>query len=234
MVVAHRPGPDMNTNILALSPHYDDAVWSAGAHLAALARTGHKVTVVTVFTKPPPPGILTAHDAKCGTWPDSNTAVADRRRENIRACTVLGVADLDGPFGDSQYGDVTTDNDVAAWLEPLTGGRTRLVAPLGIGHPDHRVVGDAARRAARRLNLPFTVYEEVPTRVWDPPEPVHLIDSLIEGDWAVQPPGIDTPTGDDYATKLAAAECYTSQVDPDIRRVLTVPERLWDLTWEAT
>jgi LmbE family N-acetylglucosaminyl deacetylase len=218
--------------VLAISPHYDDAIWSAGAHLAALVRTGTPVMIVTVFATPPPANMLTAHDAKCGTWPDSATAVAARRRENIRACTVTGASDLDGPFSDSQYGTVTTENDVCAWLEPLARSYNRIIAPLGTGHPDHRVVGDAARRAVRRLGLPLTVYEEIPTRVWDPPEPVHLIDSLLER-WAQAAPSIETPTAADYATKAAASECYTSQVDPDIRRVLAVPERLWDLTWQG-
>jgi LmbE family N-acetylglucosaminyl deacetylase len=218
---------------LALSPHYDDAAWSAGAHLARLARTAGGVTVVTVCAQPPPPGMLTAHDAKCGFTSDSNTAVASRRRENIRACTVLGVSDLDGPFADGQYGAAASENDIAAWLGPLSRGVRRILAPLGIGHPDHRAAGDGARRVARHLKVPLVVYEEIPGRVWDPPEPVHLLDALAEQGWSVNPADLDGPDDDDYATKAAACECYTSQTDPPIRRVLTVPERLWDLTWEG-
>lgn len=220
-------------NVLVLSPHYDDAVWSAGAHIACLTRGGATVTVVTALARRPAPGMLTAHDAKCGFTVDSHDAVATRRRENIRACTILAVGDLDGPFADSQYGDPATVDDVTTWLSDLAANVDRLIAPLGTGHPDHRVIGDAARVVARRRSIPFTVYEEVPTRVWDPPEPVHLIDSLLERHWALDAPGIDAPNGDDYAAKAAASECYTTQVDPDIRRVLTVPERLWDLTWTA-
>lgn len=217
-------------NVLVLSPHYDDAVWSMGEYLAAL---GDKATVVTVYAKRPPPGLLTAFDRQCGFPGDSHDAMATRRLENIRACTILGVHDLDGPFGDSQYGDVTTEEDMAAWLTPLARDAERIVAPLGIGHPDHRLVGATARRVARRLRVPFTVYEEVPARVWNPPEPVLLLDTLTEGGWAVTPTILDAPNDAHRAAKAAAAACYLSQVDEPIRRVLTVPERLWDIQ-EAT
>lgn len=218
---------------LVLSPHYDDAIWSAGAHLACQARTGGGVTIATVCSRPPAPQLLTAHDAKCGSWPDSNTAVAVRRRENIRACAVLGdgVGDVDGDFSDEQYGAAATEQDIAIWLEPLARNAETLIAPLGIGHPDHRRIGSAARWVARRLRRPLIVYEDLPGRVWDPPEPVHLIDDLLERGWRQEAPGIDAPSDDDYAIKAAAAECYTSQIDPPIRAVLTVPERLWRLTW---
>ena len=36
--------------VVAVSPHLDDAVFSAGGTLARLAAAGHEVTVVTVFT----------------------------------------------------------------------------------------------------------------------------------------------------------------------------------------
>jgi LmbE family N-acetylglucosaminyl deacetylase len=220
-------------NVLALSPHYDDIVWSAGAHLASLARSLGGVTVVTVYAKRPPPGLLTAFDRQCGFTGDSHDAMATRRLENIRACTVVGVGDLDGPFGDSQYGDAVSEEDIAAWLTPLVRDTGRILAPLGLGHPDHRRVGAAVRRVALRERVPLTVYEEIPARVWDPPEPVHIIDTLTANGWGFTPAAFDVPTDAHYATKASAAACYGSQLDEPIRRVLTVPERLWDVQGPA-
>jgi LmbE family N-acetylglucosaminyl deacetylase len=215
---------------LAFSPHFDDIVWSAGAHLYGI---GQAATVVTVFAKRPPAGLLTAFDRQCGFTGDSHDAMATRRRENIRACTVLDVNDLDGPFGDSQYGDATSEDDITQWASALIRdhGYDTVITPLGIGHPDHRISAAGIIVAARRHGTNVTIYEEIPGRVWNPPEAVDVLAQRVAGGWAVTPTALNTPDDDAYAAKAAAAECYGSQVDPPIRRVLAVPERLWDLKW---
>jgi LmbE family N-acetylglucosaminyl deacetylase len=214
-----------------LSPHYDDAIWSAGAHLVGL---GRDTTIATVFARRPSPGMLTAHDAKCGFTTDSHDAMAARRRENIRACTVVDVADLDGPFGDSQYGDAASEEDIGSWLTGLlrdSATYDTIIAPLGLAHPDHRKAAAAALVAARQRARRIILYEEIPARVWYPEETVAALDGLRDAGWAVTAVGLNVPDDDAYRTKAAAVECYHSQIDRPIRRVLSVPERLWDLQW---
>lgn len=213
---------------LAVSPHFDDAVWSAGAHLYALP----DVTVATVFAKPPPDGLLTSFDAQCGFHDTSLAAHEIRRDEDIRACHVINAARIDGPFPDSQYGgDPTTEDQIVAWLSALLADGTynHVIAPLGLMHPDHRVTATASRLAARAIRCRLTVYEEIPARVWDPREAVTCIQEIEASGIRANTAALDV-TERAYNVKAAASACYASQVDDPIRAVLAVPERLWDLS----
>ncbi len=77
---------------LALSPHLDDAVFSAGGTLARLAAAGWSVTVLTVFTASVsnPQGFALACQLDKGLAPDIDY-MALRRAEDALACRVLGV-----------------------------------------------------------------------------------------------------------------------------------------------
>lgn len=218
-------------NAAVLSPHYDDAVWSIGATLA-----GIDATVITVFAKPPPVGLVTAFDRGCG-FDSSADAVAHRRRENIRACTVLDVRDLDGPYGDSQYGDVTNEADLTSWVITILRSQPfdTVICPLGLNHPDHVVVANAARNASRGVGLRTVIYEELPSRVWYPEETIQRLNDIRRAGWEVAATdfGAANTPGNRLAAKRAAVECYRSQVNDEIRACLFVPERLWDVTWHG-
>lgn len=78
------------TTVLALSPHLDDAVFSAGGTLAALTAAGHRVVVATVFTRsvPQPKGFALACQLDKGLGPEIDY-MALRRSEDAAACAVL-------------------------------------------------------------------------------------------------------------------------------------------------
>jgi LmbE family N-acetylglucosaminyl deacetylase len=76
---------------LALSPHLDDAAFSCGGTLAALARAGWEVTVATAFTRsvPNPTGFALACQLDKGLPPEADY-MALRRAEDAAACARLG------------------------------------------------------------------------------------------------------------------------------------------------
>ena len=81
------------TRALFLSPHLDDAVFSAGGLIHALTRGGWEVTVATVFTRsvPDPKGFALACQLDKGLPADLDY-MAVRRGEDRLACARLGAA----------------------------------------------------------------------------------------------------------------------------------------------
>ncbi len=81
--------------VTAVSPHLDDAAFSAGGTLAALAAAGHEVTVVTCFTAsvPDPQGFALACQLDKGLPADVDY-MALRRDEDAAAMAVLGATPL--------------------------------------------------------------------------------------------------------------------------------------------
>jgi LmbE family N-acetylglucosaminyl deacetylase len=144
------------SSVVAVSPHLDDAVFSAGGTLARLAAAGHDVLVATVFTGsvPAPSGFALACQTDKGLAPDVDY-MALRRDEDAAALGRLGVRGahlglLEAPHrgydspaalfagrhdGDDVAGSVT---DVVA---PLLAGADLVLAPQAVGdHVDHQVV----------------------------------------------------------------------------------------------
>ena len=76
--------------VLAISPHLDDAAFSAGGLLATLARA-HRVVVATVFTQsvPAPTGFALRCQTDKGLAPEEDY-LALRRAEDAAACAALG------------------------------------------------------------------------------------------------------------------------------------------------
>ncbi|GAB3191351.1 PIG-L family deacetylase [Geodermatophilus arenarius] len=137
--------------VLAVSPHLDDAAFSVGGTLAALADAGHEVTVVTCFTRsvPDPEGFALACQLDKGLPADVDY-MALRRDEDAAAMAVLGAAPLHLDLAEAPhrgYGSaadlfagVHEDDDV--WLDvraALTGLPGDLwLAPQALGgHVDH-------------------------------------------------------------------------------------------------
>ncbi|MFF5259931.1 PIG-L deacetylase family protein [Actinomadura viridis] len=150
--------------VVALSPHLDDAVLSAGGLLGSL--TG-RITVVTVHGGAPsgaPLGATPSHwDRRCG-FASASAAIETRRAEDRAACEILGAEPVHLPHLDDAYGTpVSTETLAESLAEALTdtlgealgeaigGGPARdtlVLVPAAIGHhPDHRRTRDAALRA---------------------------------------------------------------------------------------
>ncbi|MCH2488188.1 MAG: PIG-L family deacetylase, partial [Erythrobacter sp.] len=87
------------SRVLAISPHLDDAVFSAGGTLAEHAMAGDEVTVLTCFTGnvPEPTGFALACQLDKGLAPDIDY-MALRRDEDHDACAKIGATALHWPF----------------------------------------------------------------------------------------------------------------------------------------
>ena len=125
----------MPGEVLVVSPHCDDAVFSCGDFLIA-----HPcATVVTVFAGRPPVGsALTPWDAASGFRPNDDV-IAARRSEDRSALTLLGATPLWLEFRDAQYGPSPDAAEIGSTLAALIAKlRPRtLVLPLGLFHSDH-------------------------------------------------------------------------------------------------
>ena len=152
---------------LFLSPHLDDAAFSAGGALAALLDAGWSVDLVTVFTAsvPNPTGFALACQTDKGL-PPSADYLAIRRAEDFDAAAALGLsrgyihhlplpeaphrgytsaADL---FAGVHADDAATAGRVAGVIAPFVASAVRVYAPRCLGnHVDHLLV-DAGLRLA--------------------------------------------------------------------------------------
>ncbi|WP_294171706.1 PIG-L family deacetylase [uncultured Sphingomonas sp.] len=149
--------------LLAVSPHLDDAAFSAGALLWTAAQRGWRVVVATVFTGnvAQPSGFALACQLDKGLPADVDY-MALRREEDRQACRALGAEPIHLPLLEAPhrgyenaaalFGDVLPhDAALAAVPRALTQvladlQPSRVLAPLGIGgHVDHLIVRDAIR-----------------------------------------------------------------------------------------
>ncbi len=153
---------------VAISPHLDDAVFSAGATLARLADANWQVEIVTVFTAsvPDPAGFALACQLDKGLGPEVDY-MALRRAEDAEAVRRLGLGrppvhlpfreaphrgydSAPALFAGPRHGDAAIVEEVRAALAPLLEGAQLVLAPAGLGgHVDHLQVLAALAPLAR-------------------------------------------------------------------------------------
>ena len=157
---------------LALSPHLDDAAFSAGGTLAALAEAGWRVVVATVFTRsvPRPHGFALACQTDKGLPPEADY-MAIRRAEDDAACAALGAAPRHLPFAEAPhrgydgpaalFAGLHRGDAIVETLRPALCDLVRAVAPDRLylprcvgAHVDHLAV----RRAAEGIEAPERWY----------------------------------------------------------------------------
>ena len=199
--------------VLAVSPHLDDAAFSAGATLAALADAGHEVTVVTCFTRsvPDPTGFALACQLDKGLPADVDY-MALRRAENAAAMAVLGATPVDLDLPEAPHRGYTSAPDLFAGVHPgddvwrevadLLAGHTAdlWLAPQALGaHVDHLQV----LRAVASLDLPVLWWRDSPYVLRRP----HAVPggALPGGLSAVELPQLADRRAD-------ACACYTTQL----------------------
>lgn len=152
---------------LALSPHLDDAAFSAGGLLATLAGAGWRVVMATVFTEsvPGPEGFALACQLDKGLSPDVDY-MALRRAEDRAAAEALGIAATPHlPFREAPHrgyasapdlfadlrADDRIDRDIAPALSDLLAAEAPdlILAPQAVGgHVDHVQMVRALRSIA--------------------------------------------------------------------------------------
>ena len=161
----------MTGALLALSPHLDDAVFSAGAALAARADAGWRVSVATVFTAnvARPQGFALACQLDKGLGAEVDY-MALRRGEDVRACAVLGVEPIHLPLLEAPhrgydspaalFGPPRSDDPAAALLVSTLADLLASHAPEEVwapralgGHVDHVLVHRAVRGALPAAEL---------------------------------------------------------------------------------
>jgi LmbE family N-acetylglucosaminyl deacetylase len=158
--------------VLAVSPHLDDAVFSAGASLARLADAGHDVTVLTCFTAsvPDPTGFALACQTDKGLAPDVDY-MALRRGEDRAAVAVLGASPAHLPLREAPHRGYDSAPalfagarpDDVAWQDVREALRSYdadlWLAPQGLGgHVDHLQVV----RAVAALGRPTLWWRDAP------------------------------------------------------------------------
>ena len=150
------------THLLAISPHLDDAAFSVGGLLAARARAGDRITIVTCFTGnvARPQGFALACQLDKGL-PAETDYMALRRCEDLEACATIGANAIHLPFLEAPHRGYASpaelfaarrrDDVVLGPLAEALAGVVRDLAPdlvlrpLAIGnHVDHWIVRDAA------------------------------------------------------------------------------------------
>lgn len=208
---------------LLISPHFDDAVLSAGQFMADRP----DCEVVTVFAGTPnnPDDLHTPYDIKCG-FDNARNAVGSRVRENDNALALLEASAINLEFPDSQYGQFVNLSDVRSELQEIVnkGDYEMILAPLGLGHPDHIQVTDAVIRI--ETTIPIYLWEDMPLRVLEP----ELVWSRIALYGLANKKLVQHSTTEKkMAKKVRAMLCYKSQINTGILDpyVLYVPERMW-------
>ena len=171
-------------SITVLSPHLDDAVLGLGQYLDAKP----PATVITVFAGIPEGGFLGPYDRACG-FESSRQAMERRRHEDVLACGMLDATAIHWDFLEAQYlapPDRTAITEAIIAVLPKRP-EDRLFAPLGLAHPDHRLLAKCARDAMQQRQ-PYGelyIYEELPARVDFPGEAARQLELLRMEGWRV-------------------------------------------------
>ncbi|WP_432509493.1 PIG-L family deacetylase [Kineococcus auxinigenes] len=206
--------------MLAVSPHLDDAAFSAGGLLAGLAAAGAEVLVVTVFTGsvPDPTGFALACQTDKGLAADVDY-MALRRAEDDAALAALGVRGrhlplLEAPhrgytsaaalFGPVVAGDEGCPRAVVEAVggvldEEFGGGVDLLLGPQALGdHVDHRHVRDAVGGLTRERRLNASLWADTP---------------YVLRPGAAAPAGVPRrPWEGELEAKVAACAAYATQL----------------------
>lgn len=212
----------MSRTALAVSPHLDDAAFSCGGTLAALARGGWRVILATVFTASVdrPQGFALACQLDKGLAADVDY-MALRRAEDEEAARALGIAmPVWLPFPEAPHRGYASAADLfagvhdddAVELDAALGGLIAatkpdlLLGPQGVGgHVDHVQVVEALQRVAvdRPLlwwtDFPYSLRADTPRRPFA--EAMAMLDAIEL-----------SLTAQDRARKREACRCYGSQL----------------------
>ncbi|MGQ9888586.1 MAG: PIG-L deacetylase family protein [Aggregatilineales bacterium] len=213
---------------LFLSPHLDDAALSCGGTIFTLAQAGADVAVLTLMAgdpPDPPPDTPIVRDLHA-RWAAGDQPVAARRREDARACAVLGARAQHAPLPDCVYrvgldgaplypdqaalwGGVRRHDPASAALQALTLPPAQAVyAPLGVGaHVDHLIVRDWALALAR-AGRTVIFYEDFPY-ARDCGALARALAAFDRGALASQTRPLAAAA---VRARLAAVACYDSQL----------------------
>lgn len=145
--------------ISVVSPHLDDAVFSMGAAIAALTRSGRRVQIITPFAGDPESTATPDEwDARCG-FRSAGEAARVRRNEDRSACEAVGAEPVWLPF-DKSSKDETVGPRL---LAEIRDADAVLIPGFPCLHPGHiRASTLVLSKTPTRLGL----YVEQPYATW--------------------------------------------------------------------
>lgn len=217
-------------NVALISPHLDDALLSTAARTSALGRDAR---IITVFAGLPPLWSWPSpYDNACG-FSSSVEAVTARQSEDVAASRECGIEDpIHLPFLDGQYGRPQDFERIVRSITGFVSASVMFVAPLGLVHPDHEIVAQACRLAARTADKRnVAVYGDLPSMVLYPEAIDRAVAAWEEAGWHMGAPLISELDAEQEARKLGVVSCYESQRRIDaIRNMDLGREWLWIAT----
>jgi LmbE family N-acetylglucosaminyl deacetylase len=209
-------------SVTVISPHHDDAAFSAGALLKLLADADFAITIVNCFTRSrflpfyrspeaDPRSIRQTEDASFVAFLGTACRSQDLGLSDVQLRTGQGVRSM-MQSGRLPPNERTTLCHLARRLE---GSRIdgAVFVPLAAGsHTDHRIACEAAIRAYREGPVAF--YEDLPYSARRPGQ-VHValaaVQSMLET--TLSPLTVNSEHGPLW--KRAACACYPSQLSPE-------------------
>jgi LmbE family N-acetylglucosaminyl deacetylase len=197
--------------VVVVSPHLDDAVLSLGAAMAAWARSGARVELLTVFAGDPESTAPAGGWDSRGGFATEGEAVRARRAEDDRASAALGVVPVRLGFGYQDYGRHGDEGDLGrAALAAIGPADVVLLPGSPLSHPDHellvRAIVDApleARRVGFYAEQPYT------KRAGGDPLVPERLTAGRPGPFAFAPVRADWR---DHLAKYRAVRAYRSQL----------------------
>ncbi|WP_269449596.1 MULTISPECIES: PIG-L deacetylase family protein [unclassified Gordonia (in: high G+C Gram-positive bacteria)] len=204
-----------------MSPHLDDAVYSAGAALSAM----DDVVVVTMLAGRPDPPQHTEWDRSTG-FASSSEALDIRRAEDEKAVATLGARAVHLDFLDQQYGGADLVALSGAVSELVETHRPQVViGPLGVRHADHLLVRNAV--LAARVPVPLWMYADLPYCNYSRSDEMASRDVLR---WRGCVLDEVQPAAGSMDLKRTAVECYPTQNTQFDMNKIVAPERFWAVT----
>ena len=231
----------MNRTLLAISPHLDDAIFSAGGTLAQRAAQGWQVVVATCFTQsvPSPTGFALACQLDKGLLADVDY-MALRREEDRAACSAIGADFVHLPLPEAPHrgyesaaalfahpsASDSIEAPLTTMLEALVGDLQPafILGPAAIGgHVDHVIVRRALT-AIERGPASLLLWADFPYIDRDAsaflPSPASF--ALEENKLAAE----------DFARKVAGCHAYASQLEFQFGSARAMADRLLKLDIE--
>lgn len=231
----------VNRSYNVISPHLDDAAASCALLLAA--NPGSVLT--TVFAGGPASvAPLPRWDRLARYFPEGADVVGVRRGEDISACALVRATPVHLTYWDRQYRNDTYGYDgpaeerlpeviAAELLSNLSpAAKDYWVAPLGLGHHDHRIAAEVGLLLAEHDAGEFYLYDELPYAAELKTEVSERRRALADRGFVLK----EDPTvevANDASLKSAVLRCHASQhrlLRRRIRRARRTPERIWKLS----